>query len=183
MLGVIPIRWPMAQPLLDDVCESKPFSGVRMNADRHDDSLSESFPLNGCKVLIVDDEADFLDTLIKRLRRRRIDVRAAGDAQQALALLESDPVDVIVLDVRMPKMDGIRLLERIKQRYARIEVIMLTGHASMEAAVEGMALGAFDYLMKPVDIDELIYKVQDAYKKRLLRTQKKPEIESSRGEK
>jgi len=139
-----------------------------MNADHHDNSPSQEFPLNGCRVLIVDDEADFLDTLIKRLRRRRIDVRAAGDGQQALALLENDPVDVVVLDVRMPKMDGIRLLERIKQRHAGIEVIMLTGHASMEAAVEGMALGAFDYLMKPVDIDELIYKLQDAYRKRCL---------------
>jgi DNA-binding NtrC family response regulator len=139
-----------------------------MNAQHQDNPPLPEFPLNGCKVLIVDDETDFLDTLIKRLRRRRIDVQPAGDAEQALAVIESDPVDVVVLDVRMPKMDGIRLLERIKQRHARIEVIMLTGHASMEAAVEGMALGAFDYLMKPVDIDELIYKLQDAYRKRCL---------------
>jgi DNA-binding NtrC family response regulator len=123
-------------------------------------------------VLIVDDEADFLDTLIKRLRRRRIDVQSAISAREALAILETDPVDVVVLDVRMPEMDGIRLLERIKQRHARIEVIMLTGHASLEAAVEGMGLGAFDYLMKPVDIDELIYKVQDAYRKCLLQKKK-----------
>jgi DNA-binding NtrC family response regulator len=129
---------------------------------------SESTPLNGCKVLIVDDEADFLDTLIKRLRRRRIDVRAAESAGEALTILESEPMDVVVLDVRMPQMDGIRLLERIKARYPGIEVIMLTGHASLEAAVEGMGLGAFDYLMKPVDIDELIYKLQDAYRKRCL---------------
>ncbi|MDD2605759.1 MAG: response regulator [Desulfobacterales bacterium] len=129
---------------------------------------SEASLLSGCKVLIVDDEADFLDTLIKRLRRRRIDVQSAISAREALAILETDPVDVVVLDVRMPEMDGIRLLERIKQRHARIEVIMLTGHASLEAAVEGMGLGAFDYLMKPVDIDELIYKLQDAYRKRLL---------------
>lgn len=139
-----------------------------MNADRRPDAPSEAFSLDGCKVLIVDDEVDFLDTLIKRLRRRRLDVQAAGDARQALELLESEPVDVVVLDVRMPGMDGIRLLERIKQRHAGIEVIMLTGHASVEAAVEGMALGAFDYLMKPVDIDELIYKLQDAYRKRCL---------------
>ncbi|RLB96996.1 MAG: response regulator, partial [Deltaproteobacteria bacterium] len=125
-------------------------------------------PLDDCKILVVDDEADFLDTLIKRLRRRRVDVRSAASAQEALAVLESDPVDVVVLDVRMPQMDGIRLLEIIKQRHAPIEVIMLTGHASLEAAVKGMDLGAFDYLMKPVDLDELIYKMQDAYRKRLL---------------
>ena len=151
-----------------------------MNSESHDKTVAGAFPLDRCKVLIVDDEADFLDTLIKRLRRRRIDVRAANDAQEALARLENDPVDVVVLDVRMPKMDGIRLLERIKQRHVGIEVIMLTGHASMEAAVEGMDLGAFDYLMKPVDIDELIYKVQDAYKKRLLHSSKNQHIESPR---
>ncbi|HDI60295.1 MAG TPA: response regulator [Desulfobacteraceae bacterium] len=137
-------------------------------------------PLDDCKILVVDDEADFLDTLIKRLRRRRVDVRSAASAQEALAVLESDPVDVVVLDVRMPQMDGIRLLEIIKQRHAPIEVIMLTGHASLEAAVKGMDLGAFDYLMKPVDLDELIYKMQDAYRKRLLQKGRMRHIASSR---
>jgi DNA-binding NtrC family response regulator len=154
-----------------------------MDDNRLDDTrqAAQAFLPEGLKVLIVDDEVDFLETLTKRLRRRRIDVAAAGDAQQALDWLEREPADVIVLDVRMPKMDGIRLLEEIKKRHGGIEVIMLTGHASMEAAVEGMALGAFDYLMKPVDIDELIYKIQDAYKKRLLRRPKNQEIESPRG--
>ena len=151
--------------------------------DQHPRALPpEASLLNGCKVLIVDDEADFLDTLIKRLRRRRIDVQAAGSGAQALATLESGAMDVVVLDVRMPQMDGIRLLERIKQRHADIEVIMLTGHASLEAAVEGMGLGAFDYLMKPVDIDELIYKLQDAYRKRLLQKGKTGDIASRREE-
>ena len=150
--------------------------------ERPHQPTSEASSLNGCKVLIVDDEADFLDTLVKRLRRRRIDVQAAGSAQQALAVLENDPIDVVVLDVRMPQMDGIRLLERIKQRHGHIEVIMLTGHASLEAAVEGMGLGAFDYLMKPVDIDELIYKVQDAYRKCLLQKKKNVNAASSREE-
>ena len=151
--------------------------------DQHPRALPpEASLINGCKVLIVDDEADFLDTLIKRLRRRRIDVQAAGSGAQALATLESGAMDVVVLDVRMPQMDGIRLLERIKQRHADIEVIMLTGHASLEAAVEGMGLGAFDYLMKPVDIDELIYKLQDAYRKRLLQKGKTGDIASRREE-
>jgi DNA-binding NtrC family response regulator len=83
-----------------------------------------------------------------------------------------EPVDVIVLDVRMPGMDGIQTLREIKKRYPLVEVIMLTGHASLEVAIEGMELGAFDYLMKPVDIDELLYKIQDAYKKKLIQIEK-----------
>ena len=133
------------------------------------------------KALIVDDEVDFLETLIKRMKKRRLDVTGATGASQAMALLEAEAFDVVVLDVRMPEMDGITLLQQIKQRYALIEVIMLTGHASLEVAVKGMELGAFDYLMKPVDIDELIYKLQDAYQKRVLQKQKIQEIESLRG--
>ncbi len=137
--------------------------------------------MDSLKALIVDDEADFLDTLIKRMKKRRIDVTGANGASQALALLAAEPFDVVVLDVRMPEMDGITLLQKIKERYALIEVIMLTGHASLEVAVKGMEAGAFDYLMKPVDIDELIYKLQDAYQKRMLQKQKIREIESLKG--
>ena len=78
------------------------------------------------------------------------------------------PVDVVVLDVKMPGMDGLTALREIKKRFPLVEVIMLTGHASMEVAIEGMEQGAFDYLMKPMDIDELLYKLQDAYKKKTL---------------
>jgi len=81
-------------------------------------------------------------------------------------------MDVVVLDVRMPGMDGIQALREIKQRYPLIEVIMLTGHASLEVAIEGMELGAFDYMMKPIEIDELLYKLQDAYKKKSIHTEK-----------
>jgi DNA-binding NtrC family response regulator len=133
------------------------------------------------KALIVDDEVDFLDTLIKRMKKRHLDVTGASGASQAMDLLAAAPFDVVVLDVRMPEVDGITLLQQIKQRYALIEVIMLTGHASLEVAVKGMELGAFDYLMKPVDIDELIYKLQDAYQKRVLQNQKIQEIESLKG--
>jgi DNA-binding NtrC family response regulator len=86
-------------------------------------------------------------------------------------------VDVVILDVRMPGMDGIQTLREIKARYPLIEVIMLTGHASLEAAIQGMELGAFDYLMKPIDIDDLLYKAQDAYKKKWIQTQKARDIE------
>ena len=143
--------------------------------------MGDVTPMNGLKVLIVDDEVDFLETLIKRMKKRQIDVIGASGATQALALLAERPFDVAVMDVRMPEMDGIALLQLVKQRFPLIEVIMLTGHASMEVAVKGMELGAFDYLMKPVDIDELIYKLQDAYQRRILQNKKISEIESLRG--
>jgi DNA-binding NtrC family response regulator len=129
------------------------------------------------KVLLVDDEVDFLETLLKRLRRREIDVEGVESGERALERLDRNPVDVVILDVRMPGMDGIQTLREIKARYPLIEVIMLTGHASLEAAIQGMELGAFDYLMKPIDIDDLLYKAQDAYKKKWIQTQKARDIE------
>jgi len=119
-------------------------------------------------VLLVDDEVEFLDTLLKRLRKRKLDVNGVHSGEEALRFLEANPVDVVVLDVKMPGMDGLDTLRAIKKALPLTEVIMLTGHAIMEVAIEGMELGAFDYLMKPMDIDELLYKLQDAYKKKAL---------------
>ena len=124
------------------------------------------------KVLLVDDEVDFLEALVKRLRKRGLDVTAIGSGAEALALIEREPVDVVVLDVRMPGMDGLEVLRAIKKINPGIEVIMLTGHANVEVAIEGMELGAFDYLMKPMDIDELLYKLQDAYRKKQIQEKK-----------
>lgn len=121
------------------------------------------------RALLVDDENEFLVPLVKRLRRRKIEVRTAASGEEALEKLAGEPVDVVVLDVRMPGMDGIQTLREIKSRDPGVEVIMLTGHASIEVAVEGMELGAFDYLMKPMNIDELVYKLQDAHKRKRLR--------------
>lgn len=123
---------------------------------------------NKCRVLLVDDETEFLETLIKRLRKRNMSVEAVSSGEEALSFLQSNPVDVVVLDVRMPGMDGIQTLNAIKTTHPLIEVIMLTGHANVEVAVRGMDLGAFDYLMKPMDIDELVYKIEDAYKRKKL---------------
>ena len=98
--------------------------------------------------------------------------------------MDEQPVDVVVLDVRMPGMDGIETLRELKKRHPLVEVIMLTGHASLEVAIEGMELGAFDYLMKPIDIDELLYKLEDAYKKRTIQAQKiqaMKEVSGSKG--
>lgn len=119
-------------------------------------------------VLIVDDEVEFLETLVKRLRKRKLVVNGVTGGEAALEQLPVNPVDIVVLDVKMPGMSGLETLREIKKKYPLIEVIMLTGHANMEVAIEGMDLGAFDYLMKPIDIDELLYKIQDAYKRKCL---------------
>ena len=128
--------------------------------------------MDGFNVLLVDDESEFLDTLVKRIKKRNVNAYGVASGEEALAFLNQQPMDVVVLDVRMPGMDGIQALREIKQRYPLIEVIMLTGHASLEVAIEGMELGAFDYMMKPIEIDELLYKLQDAYKKKSIHTEK-----------
>lgn len=135
------------------------------------------------RVLLVDDEAEFLETLVKRLKKRRVDVQGVRSGEEALEFIRTQPVDVVVLDVKMPGMDGIQTLKAIKSMNPLVEVIMLTGHASVEVAIQGMELGAFDYLMKPMDIDELLYKVQDAYKKKALqekRIQRRKEVIAGR---
>ena len=119
-------------------------------------------------VMLIDDEKEFLDPLAKRLEKRNLCVLKAGDGETALEMLRQTAVDVVALDMRMPGMDGIAVLQAIKAFDPAIEVVMLTGHASVEAAFEGLDKGAFDYLMKPVGIDELMYKLQDAYKARTI---------------
>ncbi|MEM5789946.1 MAG: response regulator [Syntrophobacteraceae bacterium] len=119
-------------------------------------------------VLIVDDEVEFLETLVKRLRKRKLNVQGVNDGESALSKLKESAFDIVVLDVKMPGMSGLDTLREIKRQNRLIEVIMLTGHANMEVAIQGMDLGAFDYLMKPTDIDELLYRIQDAYKRKCL---------------
>lgn len=132
--------------------------------------------VNDFRVLLVDDEAEFLETLEKRLRKRKVEVSLATSGEEALALLEDKAPDVVVLDVKMPGMDGIEVLKEIKKRWPLVEVVMLTGHANVEVAIQGMELGAFDYLMKPVDIDELVYKLQDAYRRKSLHEEAMKEL-------
>jgi DNA-binding NtrC family response regulator len=128
--------------------------------------------MNEPNVLIVDDERDYIETLTKRLKKRGLEITGIENGEDALEWLSGNPVDVVLLDVRMRGMDGIQVLREIKNEYPLIEVIMLTGHASTEVAIEGMELGAFDYLMKPVDFDELLYKIQDAHKKKSIQEEK-----------
>jgi DNA-binding NtrC family response regulator len=129
------------------------------------------------RVLFVDDEVDFLETILKRMQKRGVAVFGVSSGEEALAWLQQNPADVVVLDVRMKGMDGIQALRTIKSAQPLIEVIMLTGHASLEIAREGMSLGAFDYLMKPIDLDELLYKLEDAYQKKTIQQHKIKNIE------
>jgi len=123
-------------------------------------------------VLLIDDEEDFVATLAKRLAVRRLRVSTANNGRQALEWLASNPVDVVVVDMRMPDMNGIEVTRAVKREHALVEVILLTGHANLEASLEGMEAGAFDYLLKPVAIDELVYKIEDARSKKALQEEK-----------
>ncbi len=127
--------------------------------------------MENLSVLLVDDEEDFLRTIVKRLLKRGIAAQGVSRGEEALALLAEKPRDVVVLDVKMPGMGGLEVLKHIKAQWPTTEVIMLTGHASVDAAMEGMDHGAFDYLMKPADLEDLLYKLEDAYRKKTLAEQ------------
>jgi DNA-binding NtrC family response regulator len=125
------------------------------------------------KILLVDDEDAFLGAMTRRLEKRGLKVLTAISGQDSLKVLnDNSDIDVVILDVRMPGMDGIATLKEIKRLFAVVEVIMLTAHGTMESAIEGMKQGAFDYLMKPCEMDELIPKVEEARNKRRLHQQK-----------
>ena len=124
-------------------------------------------------ILVVDDEKDFLYTLVDRLKKRDINVTGVTSGEEAVALLKEKPFDVVVLDVKMPGgMDGIETLREIKKLQPLTEVLLLTGHASVETSIEGMKLGAFDYLLKPVKLEELLPKLAEAFESKNARDQK-----------
>ena len=129
--------------------------------------------IKNIRLLLVDDEADFRKTLAKRLMKREIAAHQAGDGDECLAVLAEHDMDVVVLDVKMPGMNGIETLHRIKNEYPTTEVILLTGHAATQDGVEGIKSGAFDYLTKPVEFDHLLGKIVQAYEKILGEKQKK----------
>lgn len=114
-------------------------------------------------VLLVDDEETFVKTMAKRLENRNLETLTAFSGADALETLKTHQnLDVVVLDVKMPGMDGLETLKEIKNRFPLMEVIMLTGYATIESGIQGMKLGAYDFLMKPCDIEELVSKVKDA---------------------
>ena len=119
------------------------------------------------KILIVDDEEKFLSYLSKRLEMREYNVDTSLSGEDALEKVRQHNFDVVILDVLMPGIDGIEALRKIKKAKPFIEVIMLTGHASVEAGVEGMRLGAYDYVMKPCEAEELISKINKAYERKV----------------
>lgn len=122
------------------------------------------------RVLIVDDEAEVGEILCLRLARRGMDVCAVTGAREALVHLRSFPADVVLLDVKMPDIDGIEALGLLLAEWKSLIVIMISGHADMEVAAQGLKLGAFSYLLKPVDIDVLHHKIDDACRLRELNT-------------
>jgi DNA-binding NtrC family response regulator len=128
--------------------------------------------MKGARILLVDDEVDFVDIMLKRLKKRDLQAFGAYSAEEALEILEHQLIDVVILDVKMPGTDGIDALRRIRAIHPLVEVIMLTGHATVESAIDGMKLGAFDYLMKPTDLDDLLEKVNEAYEKKLRHEEK-----------
>ncbi len=120
-------------------------------------------------VLVIDDELDFMETLVNRLQRRKLDAVGVPNGEQAIALLKQRSFDVILLDIKMPGgMDGIETLREIRRLQPLAEVILLTGHASVETSLEGMQLGAYDYLLKPVKFEELLVKITAAFEKKTL---------------
>jgi DNA-binding NtrC family response regulator len=129
--------------------------------------------MNAIRVLLVDDEVEFMQTLIKRMKKRGLDVTGVKSGEEALDHLGRERADVVVMDVKMPGMNGIEVLKIMKKEVPGIEVIMLTGHSSLETAMQGMESGAYDYMMKPMDLDELLDKIEDAYENSMLKTRKK----------
>ncbi|MBF0227068.1 MAG: response regulator [Desulfobacterales bacterium] len=118
------------------------------------------------KIMLVDDEERFLETTQKLLSKKGYEAITASNGKDALKKLNTANIHVVILDVKMPEMNGMDVLREIKKNFPLIEVIMLTGHATVESAVEGLHSGATDYLMKPADIDELIIKAEEAFSKR-----------------
>jgi len=120
------------------------------------------------RLLLVDDEEDFRTTLANRLKRRNLDVADADSGEKALEIIGQKSFDVAIVDIKMPGMDGIETLRRIKKIDPLLEVILLTGHASVEAGIEGMKSGAYDYIIKPCNVNDLMVKVDDAFRRRMI---------------
>lgn len=129
------------------------------------------------KVLLVDDEKEFLDVLGERMKIRGMEVKTTSSALAALDVLEKESFDVIILDLMMPEMDGLEALKRIKKNRPELQVILLTGHGSIEKGVEAMRLGAMDFVEKPADLETLSAKIEKARARKMILVERKVEEE------
>jgi DNA-binding NtrC family response regulator len=132
-------------------------------------------------MLIVDDEQEFLKAIVARLQAREFQAHGVGSGADALEYLRENPVDIVILDVKMPGMDGLDVLQEIKRRWPLVEVIMLTGHASVDSGIQGMQHGAFDYVMKPARLDDLLQKVRQAMEHKKLEEDKARAASAGKG--
>ncbi len=124
------------------------------------------------KVLLVDDEAEFVETLANRLRMRDVEANSVLNGEQALSALKKEEPDVIVLDLKMPGMDGIEVLRRAKEAYPNVEIIMLTGHGSEKDEEVARSLGVFNYMKKPADLKSLMQFIKGAFDRRMSKLEK-----------
>jgi len=122
---------------------------------------------NKIKLLFVDDEIKFLESISKRLELKNFDVTSATTGKEAIESAEKGLFDVAVVDFQMPGMDGAQVLKTLKEKHRYLEIIMLTGHATIDSAVECTKLGAFKYLEKPYDFENLVEVIKQAYEARL----------------
>lgn len=119
------------------------------------------------KVLLVDDEEDFVKALAERLRMRDLGSEIALNGEKALEVVEDEVPDVMVLDLRMPGIDGLEVLRRVRKAYPQVQIIILTGHGTVKDEREARKLGAYEYLQKPVDIDVLVKTLREAYREKV----------------
>jgi DNA-binding NtrC family response regulator len=127
------------------------------------------------KVLLVDDEVELLDTLSERMRNRGMEVATSSSGVEALKKVDQEAYDVIILDLMMPGVDGLEALKILKEKRPELQVILLTGHATVEKGIEAMKLGAMDFLEKPADLNQLTEKIKKAQAKKMLIVEKQNE--------
>ena len=125
------------------------------------------------KVLLVDDEKDFIDTLSERMETRGMNVSSTVSPKEALDMVDKESFDAVVLDLKMPEMDGLEVLKKIKEKNPDIQVILLTGHATVQKGIEAMKLGAMDLIEKPVDLSTLTDKIKKAQAQKMILVEKK----------
>lgn len=133
--------------------------------------------MKNVKILLVDDEVAFANNIAKLISKRGFEVRTVYDGDSAIQALDEIDFDVIVLDLKMPGLDGLTALKLIKTKKPEVEVIILTGHGSMESGIDGIQLGAFDFLMKPVRFDDLHEKIKEAYQRKLVQKEQKEKVQ------